>query len=245
MTQQSEPSKLLVVPEDWKKAVAVVAHPDDLEYGAASAIARWTAQGKEIVYLLVTRGEAGIDAMAPEKTGRLREQEELKSAAAVGVHQVEFLNYIDGVVEYGLPLRRDLARAFRRHKPDFIIGQNYQITFRGGNFNMADHRAVGLATLDAARDAGNRWIFPELLSEGHEPWNQIKYVAVNGSPNLTHAVDITDSLDKGIASLKEHKVYIENLPFEFNPEEFLTWGAAAVGPRIGVDYAVGFEVFNM
>ena len=92
----AEESKLLPMPEDWTKALAVAAHPDDLEYGAASAIARWTSQGKEVVYLLVTRGEAGISSMSPKIVGPLREEEERRSAAAVGVDVVEFLDHPDG-----------------------------------------------------------------------------------------------------------------------------------------------------
>ena len=76
---------LEALPEDWSKGLAVVAHPDDLAYGAASAIARWTSQGKEIVYLLAARGEAGIDAMPPEHAGPLREAEEQQSASLEGV----------------------------------------------------------------------------------------------------------------------------------------------------------------
>ena len=64
------------LPEDWERALAVVAHPDDLEYGAASAVARWTEQGKTIAYVLVTRGEAGIDTIEPAECARLREAEE-------------------------------------------------------------------------------------------------------------------------------------------------------------------------
>ena len=85
----SEQPKLQPLPEDWERALAVVAHPDDLEYGAASAIARWTSQGKRIAYLMVTRGETGIDSMPPAEVGPLRVQEELNSAAVVGVDTVE------------------------------------------------------------------------------------------------------------------------------------------------------------
>ena len=73
------------LPEDWSRAIAVVAHPDDLEYGAAAAIARWTGQGKDIRYVLATRGEAGIDSMPPEQAGPIRTEEQIRSAAAVGV----------------------------------------------------------------------------------------------------------------------------------------------------------------
>ena len=159
-------SKLLSLPEDWQRALAVAAHPDDLEYGAASAIARWTTQGKEVVYLLITSGEAGISGMHPDKVGPLREGEEKRSAAAVGVDTVEFLHHKDGVIEYGPALRRDIARAIRRHRPEVILAPNYHLSWGGSSFNFADHRSAGLATLDAAQDAGNPWIFPELMDEG-------------------------------------------------------------------------------
>ncbi len=234
------------LPESWDRALAVVAHPDDLEYGVASAIARWTSEGKEVVYLIVTKGEAGIDSMRPEEAGPLRVEEERRSAKVVGVETVKFLDYNDGVVEYGLPLRGDIARAIRRYRPDMIITANYQLFWPGGRtLNMADHRNVGLAVLDAARDAGNRWIFPELLDEGLEPWNKVRIVCLGGSPNPTHAVDVTDYIDRGVASLKEHRVYIENLEGSFDPEAFLLWGASETGAVFGCEYAVSFEVASL
>ena len=233
---------LETLPENWDKALAVVAHPDDLEYGAVSAIARWTSQGKQVVYLLITRGEAGIDSMAPEEVGPLREAEERNSAKEAGVQTVEFLDYHDGVIEYGLPLRRDITRAIRRHHPDLLITINHQLTFDENRLNMADHRWVGLAVLDAARDAGNRWIFRELLEEGLEPWGNVKMVCITGSSDATHAVDVTSFIDRGINSLKKHKAYIKNLPGSFDPEEFLRRRASAVGKLLGCKYAVAFEV---
>src|SRR5882757_7066181 len=97
-------NKLQPVPEDWSAALAAVAHPDDLEYGSAAAIARWTSQGKRVAYCLATSGEAGIDSVAPEQAGPLREEEQRASAAIVGVHSVEFLGHPDGMIEYGLRL---------------------------------------------------------------------------------------------------------------------------------------------
>ena len=167
-------TKLRPLDENWQTALAVVAHPDDLEYGTASAISKWTSEGKKVVYLLATRGEAGIDGMEPHETAKARVQEEIDSAAVVGVDTVEFLDHTDGVVEYGLSLRRDIARAIRAHKPEVVITINFDMRFSQGMTNQADHRAVGLASLDASRDAGNRWVFPELLDEGFEPWNGVK-----------------------------------------------------------------------
>src|SRR5260221_10864361 len=117
------------MPEDWERAVAVVAHPDDLEYGTASAVARWTSQGKKVSYLLATRGEAGIAGMAPAEVGPLRVKEEQRSAAVVGVTEVEFLDHVDGLVEYGIPLRRDLAAVFRRLRPDVVITMSFDLTW--------------------------------------------------------------------------------------------------------------------
>src|SRR6266568_2008387 len=114
--------------EDWDRAVAVVAHPDDIEYGTAAAVARWTGQGKEVAYCLATRGEAGIDSMPPEQAGPLREAEERASAEIVGVDSVEFLDHRDGVVEYGLPLRADLARVIRRQRPEIVVTVNFRDT---------------------------------------------------------------------------------------------------------------------
>ncbi|MGZ4714164.1 MAG: PIG-L deacetylase family protein [Acidimicrobiia bacterium] len=234
------------LPEDWSRALAIVAHPDDLEYGTASAVARWTAQGKWIAYVLATSGEAGIDGMEPAIAGPLRQQEERAGAARVGVETVEFLDHPDGVVEAGLGLRRDLARAIRTHRPDVLILSNFDLRWGFGGFNMADHRAVGLAAVDAARDAGNRWVFPELLDEGHAPWSGVRWVAVGASPRCTHAVDVTDTLERGIESLREHRAYLEGLgEHTTDPDAFLRGNAADAGSRAGVAYAVEFELIPL
>jgi LmbE family N-acetylglucosaminyl deacetylase len=241
----AEETRLELLPEDWNSALAVVAHPDDLEYGTASAIARWTLQGKRVSYLLVTRGEAGIDSMSPDMAGPLRQNEEIRSAKVVGVDSVEFLNYRDGVIEYGLPLRRDIARVIRRQRPDVIITHNYHLNWRTGALNMADHRNVALASLDASRDAGNRWIFPELTDEGMDPWGGVKLVCVAGSPYPTHGVDVTSTITHGVASLSEHQVYLKNLPGSFDPGTFLRRIGMESGKRLGCDMAVSFEVISI
>ncbi len=147
--------------------------------------------------------------MAPERAGPLREAEQRAGAAEVGVHTVEFLDHPDGVIEYGVPLRRDLALAIRRHRPELIITLNHHDGWGVGSWNTPDHRAVGRAVLDAAADAGNRWIFPEL--EGVEPWGGVRWVAVAGSPHGTHAVDISAHLDRAVASLAAHRAYLAAL----------------------------------
>jgi LmbE family N-acetylglucosaminyl deacetylase len=226
------------MPEDWDRAVAVVAHPDDLEYGVAAAVARWTRQGRQVCYVLATSGEAGIEGMAPDVVGPLREDEERRSAAVVGVTDVDFLGHRDGLVEYGVPLRRDIAAAVRRHRPDIVLTGSFDLTWgEDGPVNHADHRAVGLGTLDACRDAANSWLFPEAGAA----WNGVKAVYVAGSGNPTHFVDVSDTIDAGVASLREHKAYLDGLGTDFDPDEFLRNMAGFIGLGAGVEYAVGLH----
>ncbi|HEX2575718.1 MAG TPA: PIG-L family deacetylase [Aquihabitans sp.] len=232
------------VPEDWSTALAVVAHPDDLEYGAAAAIARWTDQGKRVAYCLVTSGEAGIDTMAPDECARVRQEEERRSAAVVGVDHVEFLAHPDGLVEPSLVLRRDLAVAIRRHRPEVLVSINFRETWGAPGLNHADHRATGIALLDATRDAANRWIFP---GAGGDPWTGVRFALFSGAPTATHGTDVTATLDRGVASLREHRAYLDALggdPTE-DPTAFLRTNAEAAGPRLGVAAAATFELIPL
>ncbi len=234
------------VEESWSSALAVVAHPDDLEYGTAAAVARWTGQGKRIAYCLATSGEAGIDAIEPERCGPLREAEERAGAALVGVDTVEFLHHPDGMLEYGLDLRRDIARAVRRHRPDIVITGNHHDTWGPGAQNQADHIALGRSVIDGVRDAANRWVFRELLDEGLPPW-RVTRVLVAGSPLATHGVDVTDTFDRGVASLSAHGEYLRGLGQDVmsDPREFLESLARPVGTRMSTRYAVSFEVISL
>ena len=227
------------VPEDWNRALAVVAHPDDMEYGAASAVARWTSQGKDIGYLLVTRGEAGIDSMSPEESVAARAGEQQASCAAVGVERLEYLDYPDGLVVADLNLRRDLAAAIRRDQPEVIISINFRDSWGGPSWNHADHRAVGVALLDAIRDAANRWIFTDLGG----PWSGVRFALFGGSPNSTHGVDVTDYLEAGVESLRCHSVYLESIGTDpAEADRFLREAAEAAGTRLGVHHAASFEL---
>ncbi len=224
------------VPEDWQRGAAIAAHPDDLEYGLASAVARFTRQGKHVSYVMVTSGEAGIDALPPRECGPLREGEERRSAAVVGVDDVEFLGHPDGAVGYGLNLRRDIARSLRRVRPDVVFSLNFDLTWGdAGAVNHIDHRVVGLAVLDACRDAANRWIFPD----AGEPWNGVKSVYISGGEaQATHYVDVGDTIALGVASLEEHRAYIDGLGTDFDPDQFLRDNAGYGGMAAGCEYAV-------
>jgi LmbE family N-acetylglucosaminyl deacetylase len=240
----AEPEPLEPLDEEWERALAVVAHPDDLEFGSAGAIARWTGQGKTIVYCLLTSGEAGIDGMHPDETRVVREAEQRESAAIVGVEQVAFLGQPDGVLEYGVALRRVIAREVRRHRPDVVLTNNFRATWDGATLlNQPDHMVTGQATLDAVRDAANRWVFTDLADEGLEPWSGVRQVWAAGSPDSKHAVDVTDTYDTGMESLRAHAAYLRGLG-DFDPTGFLEMFMAAAGGRLGVRYAMPFEVFQ-
>jgi LmbE family N-acetylglucosaminyl deacetylase len=230
--------------EDWDRCLAVAAHPDDIEEFSASAVARWTAQGKQVTYLLATRGEAGIESMHPDEVAPIREAEQRAGAREVGVDVVEFLDHRDGVIEGGPALRRDIVRAMRRHRPEVVISNAFSVRLIGGYTNQADHRVVGLAALDAARDAGNRWIFPELEDEGLQPWNGIRYVCFSEAEQPTHGVDVTGvPLQRGIASFAAHAQYMKGLGSNaLEPGPFLTWVAAMSGQALGVEHGVLFDV---
>jgi LmbE family N-acetylglucosaminyl deacetylase len=245
-TSPPPPPPLTPLDETWSRGLAVVAHPDDLEFGASAAIARWTAQGKQLVYVMVTSGEAGIDALPPDECRAVREAEEVESARIVGVDRVEFLRFADGIVEYGVPLRAAIARTVRVHRPDIVITGNFHDTWGGVSLNQADHIAVGRAVLDAVRDAGNRWVFADQLVDGLERWGGVREVWAAGSPHAEHGVDTTASFELGVASLAAHRAYIAGLGWEnFDPAEFLEGMARPTGARLGVRTGAAFEVFSM
>ncbi|GGM85176.1 GlcNAc-PI de-N-acetylase [Terrabacter tumescens] len=225
--------------DTFETVLCVVAHPDDLEYGTAAAVDKWVRAGKTVTYLLATRGEAGIDTMPPEQAGPAREQEERDGAARVGVHVVEFLDgFTDGVVEYGLPLRRAIAREIRIRKPDLLVTTTYADRFPGGFVNQADHRAVGLAVVDAKADAGNRWIFRDLLDEGHEPW-QVARLLVVADSDPTHFVDVSDHFDAAVASLSAHDAYLTALGPDYpTPPDLLGTILGGAAEVVGVPYSL-------
>ena len=126
-----------------------------------------------------------------------------------------------------------------------MITMNFESGHQEGAPVSADHRVVGLAAVDAARDAGNRWVFPEQLDGGLEPWNGIQMVCVAGSNKPTHGVDVSDFIERGIASLQEHRVYLENLSQQLDPSTLLRSRAEARGKLLGCHYAVVFQVFKV
>ncbi|HEY3683126.1 MAG TPA: PIG-L deacetylase family protein [Streptosporangiaceae bacterium] len=237
---------LAALPEEsFRRVLCVVAHPDDMEYGGSAAVARWTGLGIEVGYLLLTRGEAGMPN-PPEETARLRVAEQEAACAVVGVRHLTVLEHPDGVLVYGLDLRRDICREIRRFKPDVVLGSGYEIETPYG-FDQADHRAAGLATLDALRDAGNRWVFPDLVDDqGLEPHSVRWYIVPGMAGSATHGVDVTgEPLRRGVASLEAHAAYLAALPDHPAPGDLIPQFAAMGGKAMGVEHAVLFRAHDL
>jgi LmbE family N-acetylglucosaminyl deacetylase len=137
-------------------------------------------------------------------------------------------------------LRYDLAGAFRRLRPEIVVTMNFDLTWgEEGNANHPDHRATGLSVLDASRDAGNRWVFPE----AGEPWDRIREVYVFGAERPTHFIDVSETLEAGVTSLRAHRAYLEGLGGDFDPDGFLRGLAGFAGMSAGCEYAVTFRRF--
>jgi LmbE family N-acetylglucosaminyl deacetylase len=227
----------------FSRVLCVVAHPDDVEYGTSSAVAAWTAKGIDVAYLLLTRGEAGIDTMDPKATAQLRVREQISGSREVGVTRVDFLEYPDGVLEYSLAMRRDIARVIRAFQPDALVVSPWDVEFAIG-LNQADHRVAGLAAVDAMRDAGNRWVFPELLTDGLEP-HSTRWLLTNGLENATHGVDVSgEPLERGIASLEAHAEYLAAIPGHPAPGTIISEFTGMQGRAMGVPNAVLFRAWD-
>jgi len=187
------------------KALVVVAHPDDVDFGAAGTIAYLTSHGVDVAYCVVTSGDAGGDDSTdtPEERALIREAEQTAAAKEVGVTDLTFLRLPDGQVEVTLALRKEIARVIRHHRPDLVIAQNPERNYERVFSSHPDHMAVGEATLRAVYpDARNPHAFTELVREGFAP-HVVSEVWLSGA-SPTMVVDITKTIDQKIAALKRH-----------------------------------------
>lgn len=231
-------------PEGIERMLCVVAHPDDMEYGASAAVAMWASRGVEVTYLLLTAGEAGIRDLAPSEAGRLRASEQQVACDIVGVSELVILDLPDGLLEPSIALRERIAAEIRRVRPHAVMVTNWELEVPWG-LNHVDHRAAGLATVDAIRDADNPWIFPE----AGEAWGTTWLLVSGADP--THVIKLDDdAVRKGIDSLNAHEVYLAALPHH-PPAEEIVGGAAAGGAELarvaGLDfeYALGVRAIKM
>ncbi len=190
-----------------RRALVITAHPDDVDFGAAGTIATWTDSGIDVTYCIVTDGDAGgFDEDFPRaEIPALRRAEQLAAAKCVGVQDVRFLGYQDGLLEASLGLRRDLARVIRQVRPGRVVCPSPERNYARIGTSHPDHRAVGSAALDAVYpDARNPFAFPELRAkEGLAAWT-VREVWILGGPTPNHYVDVTATFGRKIAALRAH-----------------------------------------
>jgi LmbE family N-acetylglucosaminyl deacetylase len=189
------------------RVLVVAAHPDDVDFGWAGTVAGWTDAGIEVIYCIVTDGDAGGSdpSVSRAEMVTLRHAEQTAAAKQVGVHDLRFLGYPDGRVEATLGLRKDLSRVIRQVRPDRLVCPSPERNYLRLGVSHPDHRAVGSAALDAVYpDARNQFAFPELLAdEGLEPW-KVREVWIGGGPAPNHYVDITETFPRKVAALRAH-----------------------------------------
>jgi LmbE family N-acetylglucosaminyl deacetylase len=192
---------------DIKRILVIAAHPDDVDFSSAGTIARWTTEGREVIYCIVTDGDAGGSdpGISRSDMATIRQAEQTAAADQVGVHDLRFLGYPDGRVEATLELRRDLARVIRQVRPQRVVCPSPERNYFRLGIGHPDHRAVGSAALDAVYpDARNPFAFPELLAdEGLEAW-VVPEVWISGGPASAHYVDVTETFPQKIAALQAH-----------------------------------------
>lgn len=221
--------------------LAVVAHPDDMEYGASAAVAKWVEDGVRVDYLLLTHGEHGIAGADSATTARVREKEQRRACDIVGAHSLEILDFPDGTLTPSLELREAIARVIRRRTPTVVLTQNFDVIAPWG-VNQADHRVAGLATLDASRDAGNEFIFPGVGGGPHQP--RLLLISGHSEPDCGVIIE-QRHVDHGAASLDAHEAYFQALPDHPTGEELVSGTAAQGGEAMGTQYAILFKAHQL
>ncbi|MEU2347362.1 PIG-L deacetylase family protein [Modestobacter sp. NPDC049651] len=200
--------------EHVERALCVLAHPDDVDFGSSGTVATWTAAGTEVTYLIVTDGDAGgFDETPRDQMAPLRRAEQTAAAKQVGVTDVRFLGYPDGRLELTLDLRRDISRVIRQVRPQRVLTSSPERFYERIGASHPDHMTAGEATLRAVYpDARNPFAFPELLAdEGLDAWT-VSEVWLGGGPRSDHAVDVTDVVEQKWAALESHVTQVSHLP---------------------------------
>ncbi len=200
-------------PDNWQaeqKILVILAHPDDPEFFCGATLARWARAGHEIHYFILTCGDKGGDPkLTSEQLCVLRQAEQQKAAAIIGVKSVTFLDLEDGYLVPSLNLRRECVRAIRRARPNILVTCDPTLLYTAfGTINHPDHRAAGQVVLDAVFPAaGNPHFFPELLQERLDPHTPREvWISIPSAATVT--LDITDTWPVKLTALKEHKSQI-------------------------------------
>jgi LmbE family N-acetylglucosaminyl deacetylase len=229
------------------RVMSIHAHPDDQEFSVAGTLAKWSKAGSQIVTVCVTSGGAGSNEHTPSDMTRealvpIREEEQRQACRVLGIAEVVFLGYEDGMLEPSLALRRDLTRVIRRYRPDAVVCGDPTMRFFGAIYmNHPDHRAAADAALDAVfPSAETRLIFPELLKEGLEP-HKVRSVFIHGSDKPDTFIDISAFLGVKVSALKEHRTQMGT----WDPTDMITGWARMQGARRKLEAAESYRLMRL
>ncbi|MEN6299802.1 MAG: PIG-L deacetylase family protein [Anaerolineaceae bacterium] len=227
-----------------ESAMAIVAHPDDIEFSCVGTMARWRRMGSRIVYVLCTSGEVGIsqNGMTKERAAAIREQESIEAAKIAGVNDVVFIREPDGLLQATIELRKKLVREIRRYRPEVVITGDPTIVWAEENYiNHPDHRAAATAALDAVFPAaGQPNLFEELEQEGlfaHKP--RKVFASVWGDAN--YFVNIEETIDIKVAALRAHKSQMG----DWDPDQQIRQWAAEIAKGKEMAYAEAYRVVTL
>ena len=229
----------------FSRAMVVVAHADDAEYGCSGTVAKWCRQGWKVVYVLCTDSSKGSDdpEMTSEKLIEIRREEQLEAAGILGLEKVEFLNHPDTFLTPSLELRKDIVRAIRVHRPDILVtmgpSRRLEESFYIGH---PDHSAAGEAALSAVfPTARDRLAYPDMLEEGLEPHRVREVWVMFGGDDANEHVELgEEDIKKSIAALKAHRSQVSE-----NVEERVREWKARNGEKTGFKYSESFRVFHL
>ncbi len=208
-----------------ERAMVIAAHPDDTEYLTAGLVSLWNRAGIDVAYTIVTNGNKGTEDpnLTSDQLEQTRVCEQRRAAALLGVKDVRFLDYDDGVLEPTIALRRDLTRVIRDWRPDIVATFDPETRFMTETYpNHPDHRATGDATVDAVFPAArDRLTFPELIDEGLEP-HKVREIWLFATHKANHWIDVEPVWEQKLAALREHTSQIDAETVE---EELREWSA--------------------
>jgi LmbE family N-acetylglucosaminyl deacetylase len=227
-----------------ESAMAIVAHPDDIEFSCVGLLARWAREGARIAYVLCTSGDVGIadPGMTRERATQIREAEALAAAHIAGVKDVTFLREPDGMLQPTLDLRKRIVREIRRFKPEVIVTGDPTIVWSGKDYiNHPDHRAASTAALDATFPAaGQPNLFQELEKEGlqaHKP----RKVYVTEWDGADLYVNIDSTIDVKVDALRAHKSQMK----DWDPNNEIRQWASQRAEGKEMVYAESFRVVTL
>ena len=230
--------------ESYRRAMVVFAHADDAEWGCSGTVARWCAEGWEVVYVVCTDGSKGSSdpAMTAEELVKLRRREQLNAGEVLGLSGVVFLEYEDSMLEPTLRLRRDITREIRRHRPDVLVcGSPVRRLSHEGYLGHPDHQASGEAALSAVfPSARDRLTFPELLEEGLEP-HKVREVWIMDHQEPDKFVDVSGYVGVAVKALRQHVTQVDGEDIDTYWKQWRLHD----GAKVGFQYAEAFKRFQL